>query len=188
MISTPASLLERLRRPGEQEAWERFVDLYMPLLLSWARRQGLQDADAADLVQDVFSVLVRKLPEFSYDRDRSFRAWLRTILLSRWRDRLRRRAVRQRAEDEAARHDLAVPDPAGVLEEAEYRSHVIGRALELVRPEFQASTWEAFREHGLHGRPAAEVAAELGLSTGAVYAAKFRVLSRLRELLAGLLD
>jgi RNA polymerase sigma-70 factor (ECF subfamily) len=188
MLSTSASLLERLRRPGEQGAWERFVDLYMPLLLHWARRQGLQDADAADLVQDVFAVLVRKLPEFSYDPGRSFRAWLHTVLLSRWRDRQRRQAAREQAEGEAAREDVAAPDPAGVLEESEYRRHVVGRALDLVRPEFQAGTWQAFCEHGLRGRPAAEVAAELGLSTGAVYAARFRVLSRVRELLAGLLD
>src|SRR4051794_7365710 len=72
---TPASLLEQVRRGGDQQAWERFVRLYPPLLYSWARRVGLQEPDAADLVQDVFALLVQNLPQFAYDRHKSFRAW-----------------------------------------------------------------------------------------------------------------
>src|SRR5262249_61831187 len=97
MPSPPLSLLERLRRPGESgrdaDAWSRFVDLYAPLLFYWARRLGLAEPDAADLVQDVFLVLVRQLPTFRHDGRHSFRAWLHTILLNHWRDRLRRPAV-----------------------------------------------------------------------------------------------
>ena len=55
MTQTPVSLLERLRQPGDQEAWQRFVELYGPLIYAWSRRAGLQDQDAADLVQDVLS-------------------------------------------------------------------------------------------------------------------------------------
>ena len=90
MDSTPVSLLERLRRPAEQAAWERFVRLYTPLLCQWARRLGLRGADAADLVQDVFVVLVQKLPEFRYDPRRRFRGWLWTVTLNKWRERRRR--------------------------------------------------------------------------------------------------
>ena len=72
-MKTPARLLERLRRPEEPEAWERFFALYAPLIYSWGRRAGLQDADAADLVQDVLVALVRALPTFTYDRHKSFR-------------------------------------------------------------------------------------------------------------------
>src|SRR5205823_5013820 len=86
MHTTPASLLERLQRADEQTAWVRFVELYTPVLFAWARRLGLQAQDAADLVQEVFTVLVRKLPEFRYDRQKSFRGWLRTITLNKWRD------------------------------------------------------------------------------------------------------
>jgi DNA-directed RNA polymerase specialized sigma24 family protein len=89
MPATSASLLDRLRRPGEDAAWARFVDLYTPLLYHWARRTGLAQAQAADLVQDVLVVLVRKLPEFTYDRTRSFRSWLRTVTLNKWREDLR---------------------------------------------------------------------------------------------------
>src|SRR5262249_2182105 len=73
MHTTPVSLLERVRRLGEQQAWERFVDMYTPLLYHWACRMGMQQSDAADLVQEVFTVLVAKLPEFVYDRQKSFR-------------------------------------------------------------------------------------------------------------------
>ncbi len=65
MAKTPASLLERLKRPGDQDAWERFVKLYAPMILQWARQAGLEENAAADLVQDVFVILVQKMPEFS---------------------------------------------------------------------------------------------------------------------------
>src|SRR5262249_10636168 len=87
---TPATLPERLRHPDAQEAGRRFVDLYPPLLYHWARRTGLAAAEAADLVQDVLTVLVQKLPEFRYDPGKSFRAWLRTVTLNKWRGNRRR--------------------------------------------------------------------------------------------------
>jgi RNA polymerase sigma-70 factor (ECF subfamily) len=83
MHTTPPSLLERLRQPAEQQAWERFVELYTPLIYYWAHRVGLEGHDAADLVQDVFTVLVQKLPEFHYDPQKSFRSWLHTVTSTR---------------------------------------------------------------------------------------------------------
>jgi len=187
-MDTSPTLLERLRRPGEEAAWARFVELYTPLLYYWACRAGLQQADAADLVQDVLTTLVRKLPEFSYDRQRSFRGWLRAVALNRWRDQRRRRAARPaqvspRALDEllGARNE----DPFG---EVEYRRELVARALQLIAGEFRPATWKAWSEHVLAGRPASEVAAELGVSEGAIYTAKSRVLARLRRELDGLLD
>jgi DNA-directed RNA polymerase specialized sigma24 family protein len=73
MEHTPASLLERLRQPGDAGAWGRFVELYTPVLFAWARGLGLQDADAADLVQDVLTGLVRTLPSFQYQPGKRFR-------------------------------------------------------------------------------------------------------------------
>ena len=186
MHSTPVSLLDRLRRPDDPAAWERFVRLYTPLLYYWARRLGCQEPDAADLVQDVLTQLVRKLPDFTYDPDKSFRSWLRTVLLNTWRNHQRRAELPQDAT--AGLDDLAIPDPASFLEEAEYRQWLVGRALELMRSEFQPATWKAFWECVVAERPAAEVARELGLTENAVYLAKGRVLRRLRRELAGLLD
>src|SRR5437867_4389388 len=92
MDTTSPTLLERVRRPDNPEAWRRFVALYTPLLYTWASRLGLQEPDAADLVQDVFTVLLSKLPAFRYDRQKSFRAWLMTVLRNKWRETRRRRA------------------------------------------------------------------------------------------------
>jgi RNA polymerase sigma-70 factor (ECF subfamily) len=188
MNTTPVSLLKRLRRPAEPKAWERFVELYTPLIYSWARRLGLQPADAADLVQEVFTVLVQKLPEFEYDRHGSFRAWLKTVTLNKWRENQRRRAARPLPMNDGALSELAAPDPADACWETEYRQHLVRRALQVMQADFHTATWKACWEHVVAGRPAVEVAAELGISTDAVYAATSRVLRRLRQELEGLLD
>jgi RNA polymerase sigma-70 factor (ECF subfamily) len=188
MESTSVSLLEQLRAHPAPEAWSRFVRLYTPLLFFWARKLGLRDADAADLVQDVFTILVQKMPTFYYDRQKSFRNWLRTILLNRGRNILRRAGD---APVSVATYSLdTIADPHGLdaLAEDEYREHLVNNALELMRREFPFKTWKACWEHVVMGRPAAEVAAELDISTGAVYVAKSRVLTRVRQELAGLLD
>lgn len=187
MHSTPASLLERLRRPGQEEAWQRFVQLYTPLLYHWARRTGLRESDAADLVQDVLVLLVRKLPELTYDRHRSFRAWLRTVTLNKWREHRRRRPG-VTFEDAEALDAVAAPDAMAAFEEAEYRRHLVGRALEVLRGEFPTRTWDAFWRYAVDGQDPSAVAEALGLSVGSVYAAKSRVLARLREELQGLSD
>jgi RNA polymerase sigma-70 factor (ECF subfamily) len=178
--------LERLRRPDDPAAWARFVELYTPLLYTWARRAGLQEADAADLVQDVLTLLFRKLPEFVYDRRQSFRGWLRTVTLNKlWEGRRRRAPV---VVGSAALADVPASDDAAAIEEADYRRHLVHQALRLLQGEFPPTTWVAFREYVVADRRVEEVAAELGVRVGTVYAAKSRVLSRLRRELDGLMD
>jgi RNA polymerase sigma-70 factor (ECF subfamily) len=185
--TTPVSLLARLRQPAAEQAWQRFVELYTPVLYACARSLGLCDADAADLVQDVFLVLVQKLPEFQYDPHKSFQAWLRTLMLNKWRDNVKRAQGLRRIPD-AALENLTVPDAAETLWEAEYRRHLVGRAMDILQAEFQPTTWKAFWEFVALGQPAHKVAADLGISENAVYIAKCRVLRRLRQELAGLTD
>lgn len=187
MDTTPASLLERLRQPTDQASWAQFVKLYTPLVYYWARRAGLEDADAADLVQDVFTLLVEKLPQFRYDPQRSFRSWLRTVTLNKWRERRRRRTV-SLIGDEGALNALADPNGAEAFWEAEYRQHLVARALEIMQSEFAPTTWKACWEQVMGEKSAAAVARELGMSEGAARAAKFRVLCRLRRELDGMLD
>ncbi len=175
MHSTPASLLERLRQPGDQASWARFVDLYTPLLFRWARRAGLKEQDAADLIQDVFQILVKTLPAFVYD----------TILLNQWRTGLRRRTEEPLADGDA--HLVQAADQDAFIEK-EYRDHLISRALQLMKTDFRPSTWQACWQHVACNKPAATVAAELGITVRAVYLAKARVLRRLREELDGLCD
>jgi RNA polymerase sigma-70 factor (ECF subfamily) len=186
MMTTSLSLLERLRQPGERGAWDRFVELYTPLLFSWARRVGLKDADAADLVQDVFVTLVQTLPTFAYDHHRSFRAWLRTVTLNKWRARCKKLA--RAPATNGYLHEVASPDELEAFWDAQYCQHLTRQALQILQADFQPTTWKAFWEHVVNDRSAPDVAGELGLTAGAVYAAKFRVLDRLRQELAGMLD
>jgi RNA polymerase sigma-70 factor, ECF subfamily len=161
------------------------VRLYTPLLYCWARRLDLQPSEASDLVQDVFTLLVRKLPQFQYDPQKSFRKWLRTVLLNKWREGHRRRRL---PTGDAGLAEASVPDPVDEFSEAEYRQHLVRCALQVMQREFQPVTWKACWEYLVVGRPATEVAAELGVSVDVVYSAKSRVLHRLRMELAGLLD
>jgi RNA polymerase sigma-70 factor (ECF subfamily) len=188
MTKTPSSLLDRLRQPSDPEAWDRLVALYTPLILAWAQHVSPQEQDAADLVQDVFVKLLQVLPTFNYDARRGFRRWLRTVTLNTWRDRHKRRGNRALPGNEAALDALAAPDSAEAFWEAEYRRELVSRALALMQADFRPATWKAFWEQVVVGRTAPAVAAELGLTPGAVYAAKFRVLDRLRQELDGMLD
>lgn len=189
MNTTSLTLLERLTRGSNQEAWGRFVELYTPLLLAWCRRQGLSDADSADLMQTVFVTLYEKLPEFRYDPKRSFRAWLKTVLLNSWRNQTRK----QRAGTPGANGTLDPElvedtDPRLELDEAEYREHLVGHALRLIEANFEPTTARACWEFVVQGRSAQSVADELGITVNAVYLAKSRVLRHLRHELQWLID
>jgi RNA polymerase sigma-70 factor (ECF subfamily) len=188
MNTTNVSLLERLRRPEESEAWPRFVRLYTPLLFYWARRTGLGQEDAADLVQDVLTVLVQKLPTFEYEQGKSFRRWLHTVTLNKWRERGRRRKLPGKGPDDPSLSSAAVAPEEEPFDEAEYRQQLVRQALQIMQSEFEPRTWKACWEAVVSGRPAGEIAAELGVSVDVVYGAKSRVLRRLREELVGLLD
>lgn len=183
MDTTPISLLERLRHPGDEQAWSRFVELYSPLLLSWVRRTGLSQADSEDTIQEVFVILVRHLPQFIYRPDQRFRGWLYTVTLNKVRERFREPAAKRNHEP-LPDGELAALPITDELMEAEFRGLVIRRALELLKTDFAPATWQACWQHLIEGK----TAAELGWSQGALRAAKFRVLSRLRRELAGMLD
>src|SRR5262249_23042723 len=153
--TTSLTLLERLRTPGDQEAWLRFARLYTPLLYYWCRRAGLQEQDAADLVQDVFVTLVQKLPEFQYDQQKSFRNWLRVVTLNKWRER-RRRPVLQPAGSAHRVEDLAEQPEDWALEETEYRQQLVHCALPIIEHEFSPLAWQAFQQHVMEGGEASE--------------------------------
>ena len=182
---TPVSLLVRLRQPAAADAWARFVYLFAPLLDHWARAMGLQDADAEDVVQDVFCILVKRLPEFDYDPQRSFRAWLWTILRNAWHDRRQRQNL---PLPPAELTDHRAVGGADDVTEAEYRQFLVGRAVQIMQADFAPTTWRAFWGVVVEGRPGAEVARDLGVTVNAVYLARSRVLSRLRQELAGLVS
>lgn len=184
MHTTSCSLLERLRNPNEQAAWGRFADLYTPLLYYWLRRLGVAENEAADLIQEVFLVLVAKLPHFEYQKDGTFRGWLRVLTINKYREAQRRKKLPM----VEALSDIADPDGQGQREESEYRLHLVQQMLKILKDQFPPSTWQYFQDYVIADRDPLEVAASYGVSAGTVYTAKSKVLGRLREELAGLLD
>lgn len=192
LLETSVSLLDRLRDPGDAHSWRRLVELYTPLLHRWLRRAGLQETDVSDLVQEVLTVLVRELPQFRYDPERgAFRAWLRTITTNRLRAFLRSRRTGPRAAGEFDSLLDQLQDPHSELSrqwDREHDEHVVGRLLDLIQPDFEESTWAAFRRVALDGVKPARAAAELELTVNAVFIAKSRVMRRLRQEMAGLSD
>jgi RNA polymerase sigma-70 factor (ECF subfamily) len=187
MTPTSATLLQRLRDPRDGDAWKRLLHLYTPLIRGWLKRHLPQSADVEDLAQQVFAVVVEKLPAFDHNgRTGAFRAWLRGISVNRLR-------MFYRSRPEAG------PDQEPILEQLEdphsdlsrrwdreHDAHVVRQMLQLIEPEFKSATWRAFCLLVLDDQEPEAVAAKVGLSVNAVFIAKSRVLRRLREELNGL--
>lgn len=187
MNSTSESLLLKLRKAKDQQAWSKFVRLYTPLLFYWARQTGLRSEDAADLVQEVLTIVFRKLPGFEYDSNKSFRSWLRTITINKHREFCRRRSVSRNAATGTVLKQLAVADPESSWD-ISYQRSLFVTAMEMLKPEFRPKTWDAVNKFVVERRPAAEVSAETGVSVWTIYAAKSRLLARLREELKDLVE
>ncbi len=189
---TRPSLLVRLRDAADHEAWRQLVELYAPLVYRFVRRRGLQDADAADLTQDVLRAVAAAIDSFEYDPRRgSFRGWLFTVARNKLHTFLKRRQRRQaHTEDVGEERLLAEPAPDDEVElwEQEYRQRLFDWAADQVRGQFQDATWQAFWRTAVEGQPARQAAEALGMSVGAVYIAKSRVLARLKEEVQRLLE
>jgi RNA polymerase sigma-70 factor (ECF subfamily) len=184
---TRASLLVRMRDSRDEAAWREFVDLYAPLIYGYARNQGLQDADAADLSQDVLGAVAGAIGRLEYDPRRgAFRNWLFTVVrhkLSNWRAA---QENRPRGSGDSGTQELLeqcpVFEPVGPEWETEWEKRVFAWACAQVRQEVKDRTWRAFWRTAVEGQPGKQVAAGLGLSVAAVYLARSRVLARLTEL------
>jgi RNA polymerase sigma-70 factor (ECF subfamily) len=191
--ATSPSLLERARA-DDAAAWDRLVALYAPLVLHWCRRCGLQEQDAADVFQEVFQAVATHLGRFRKEQTGdTFRGWLRTITRNKVHDHFRRlgREPGGVGGTDAQRRMAQLPAAAPADDSAEDEQaerDLFHRGLELIRSEFEAKTWQAFWRTAVDAQPAAEVAAELGMSPGAVRVAKCRVLQRLREELGDLIE
>ena len=192
--STRPSLLVRLRDGRDGQAWTCFVEVYGPLIYRFARKKGLQDADAADVMQDVLRIVAEAIKQLEYDSRRgSFRAWLFTVV----RNRLLRFWSRQ---DRAGRgtgdssvhqklHEIPAAEvPPDAVWDEEFVRCRFAWAAKVVRGQVQPATWEAFWKTAIEGRTGQEVAQALGISVAAVYLAKSRVMARLKEQLRKVLN
>ncbi len=185
--ATRASLLVRLRDGGDVGAWQEFVHLYAPLIYGFARKRGLQDADAADLMQDVLRSLSSAVHRLEYDPARgTFRGWLFTVTRNKVFNFLESRSRRvQGSGDSSTQQRLeqhaATEGEMSAAWEADYLRAMAAQAMERVKGEFQAATWEAFVQSAVEGRTPSQVASRVGMSVGAIYVAKSRVIARLRK-------
>jgi RNA polymerase sigma-70 factor (ECF subfamily) len=184
---TRLSLLVRLRDSQDELAWAEFMDVYAPLLHGFICKQGLQDADAADLTQEVLHVVARSIKALDYDPRRgTFRGWLFTVVRNKLRTFLLQRRRHGRGSGDSAVQELLAEQPAPEEDladewERECERRRFAWAAEHVRGEVQDSTWQAFWRTAVEGQRGQEVAAALGISVAAVYLAKSRVMVRLKE-------
>jgi RNA polymerase sigma factor (sigma-70 family) len=194
MTTTHLSLLQRARDSGDEEAWQRLVEVYSPLLRQWLQQYQVQAADAEDLLQEVLQVVLRELPDLQTgQRPGAFRNWLRKVLVNRLRNYWRQRDYRPvvKGGSSVLEQLNQLEDETSELSRVWSEEHdqlVMARVLELVRPRFQEKTWEAFRRQMFLGERADAVAVALDMPISSVYVARSRVLSALRQESQGLLD
>lgn len=184
---TRVTLLTRLKDGGDTQAWREFVHLYGPVVYGFARKRGLQDADAADLMQEVLRSVARNAEKMEYDPTRgTFRGWLYTVTRNKIYNFLSGQKNKAKASGDSGAQERLDSVPSRLPEEdpdwdIEYQRRMSAKAMERVEGEFQKNTWKAFMGTAVQGRSAAEVGSELKMTAGAVYVAKSRVLARLRE-------
>ena len=183
---TRVSLLVQIRAGSNHAAWQEFVNLYGPVVYGFARKRGLQDADAADLMQDVLRSVSSAIGRLDYDRRQgTFRGWLFTITRNKVFNFLSARRIRPQASGDTTTNRLLSEEPDGHdgsdTWELEYQRRLAALAMDRVKGEFQENTWRAFWLTAVEGLAAADVAKQVGMSPGAIYVAKSRVLARLKD-------
>jgi RNA polymerase sigma-70 factor (ECF subfamily) len=184
--ATRASLLVRLRDARDEGAWQEFIDLYVPVIYHYARKQGFQDADAVDLSQEVLQAVAGAVGRLEYDPTQgAFRGWLFTIVRRRlanwWRAR-KNRPLAEAAGEQRLLEEYPEPSPSEAEWEAEWQRQLFTWACDQVRRAVSATSWQAFWRTAVKGQPGKQVAADLGLSAAAVYLARRRIVTRLKEL------
>jgi len=184
--STRVSLLLRLRDPRDHQSWMEFVSLYEPVVYRLLRRHGLQDADAREVMQELFLAVSRSIDRWDPAKERgSFRGWLRRVarnLVINWLKQRGRRAVATGGSNlQAMLNRLPADGDAETADfDQEVRRALFQRAAEKVRSEVRHATWQAFWETSVIGTSPAEAANKLGMGVGAIRVAKCRVIARLQ--------
>jgi RNA polymerase sigma-70 factor (ECF subfamily) len=194
MEGTSLTLLARLKaRPASDEwqrAWHRLFEEYGPYLRRRLRQSGLRCEDKiAEVVQSILTRVFHLLPRFEHDgHPGAFRGWLKRIAANCLRETHRRdRSSRWQQLGELADR-LENPKQDADLLEAEEKEKILGRLLDLVKRDFEPTTWDAFYRIKIRGEKPRVVAAELGVQNGAVYGMVFRVTQRLQQEKADFID
>ena len=183
---TRYSLLARLAVPADADAWSEFANLYETAVFRYSRSRGLQEADAQEVVQQVLLAVHQAISDWQpTGRAGSFRTWLVRTAHRLCLQALRVRSKRDRATGGTSMVErlqaVAEECPRAADDERDWQQWAFCWAAGLVQQESVPATWEAFRLTAVEGLPATDVAARLGMNVGAVYAARCRILARIRE-------
>lgn len=184
---TRASLLLQLQVGDDHEIWQEFVTIYRPIIYRLARKRGMQDADAQDLAQQVLLSIAGSIERWQKtDESVRFRHWLRRVAKNAICNALTRRphdrGVGGTSIQAFFESQCVVDDNFENEVELEYRRELFLRAASIVRRDVAAETWEVFQLAVIEGVPIEEIAARMSKSVGAAYAARGRVMNRLRRL------
>ena len=188
MTTTSESLLFRLQQDHDspdESAWQQFVSLYTPLIFFWARKTGMPQSDASDLVQEVLTLVFQKLPDFKYDSTRSFRGWLRTVTLNKYREIYRRKSSRLATASDSMLEHLAPVAVAESTWDIDYARMLVAQTMEVMESDFAPATWQALQQVMSSGTSVEQAAADAGVSPWTVYSAKSRLMKRLRRKRSG---
>jgi RNA polymerase sigma-70 factor (ECF subfamily) len=175
-----------MQSPANREAWEQFAQIYRPVIYRIARGRGLQDADAQDLAQKVLMSVASSIGDWEKTNPSvRFRHWLRRVTRNSIINALTRRPCDRAAGGTSAQEQIAQQADSDVTSEAhierEYRRELYLRAARIVSGDFEPKTWQAFERTVVDNQSIEQVAAELDLTVGSVYAARSRVMRRLRN-------
>ena len=183
---TRESLLVQVRSPANREAWDQFVSIYRPVIYRLARRRGLQDADAQDLAQQVLIAVAGAIGDWEKTNEAvRFRHWLRRVARNAILNALTRRPRDQAAGGTSVQELLleqgAVDPQSEAQIELEYRRELYLRAARIVRGDVEPESWRAFELTVIENRSIDAAALELDKPVGSIYAARSRIMRRLRE-------
>ena len=184
--TTRSSVIRAVADTENAAAWNRLFNLYAGFVYSIARRKGLNDADADDIVQMVFADLARNLPSFKYDREKGrFRSYLAALVKWRVIDRLK--AVRRDADLKAdfmeeAKSAATTEDED--FAEREWQSAAMEETLRRIKPEVRPEHYAAFVASAVEGQDTDVVTKLYGISRDSLYQIRKRLTVKLREKLA----
>ncbi|MEM9644571.1 MAG: sigma-70 family RNA polymerase sigma factor [Planctomycetota bacterium] len=182
---TDHRLIAKIQDLGDGVSWDEFLRIYRPVVLRMARRRGMQDADAEDVMQQIFLSVVGAIGRWEAGPGQPpFRAWLTTIARNAITKALSRQPRDRATGSSSIRARLAdIPDAESTRIEAtaEAKRQLVRIAAEEIRSEFNKGTWNVFWKTAIEGRPISIVATESGMSAGAIYVARYRVMARLRQ-------
>lgn len=183
---TRATLLLRLRDASDSEAWSDFLRDYGPMIYRFVRSRGLQDADAVDLMQEILRSVGTAIGRLEYEKEKGgFRAWLFTITRNKLYTYFEKRKRMGPTGNDTAQFEMLnqTSDTGSGLDEqweVEHQRQLLSRAVEVVKPQIEFKTWEAFEMTAIKGMSASEVSKTLKMKSGTIYVARSRVTAKLR--------